>query len=110
MISSYQRSSISTNNTVEVEPVVGRPQSKEPSIRRMLGIGFLSVGMACLLVSAISSMPHGSPFRMEMIPIEMEGRSLKLNEEVTSLEEGCEATVIRKLLMFVMCYRHFDYT
>jgi len=101
MVPSYQRN-ISNNDTVDLEPMERpRKERKVPSIRRIFGIVFLSAGIAFLLVSTISSIPHGSPFRMETIPIEMEGRTLKLNEESTSLEEGCEATIIRKL-MFVM--------
>ena len=75
-----------------------RERSAGTSVRRMMGIGCLSVGIACLLVAGISSMPHGSAFRMETIPIEMEGRSLSRNQEATALEEGCEATIVRKLL------------
>lgn len=69
------------------------------SLRRITGTGCLGVGIACLLVAAISSMPHGYHRMMETIPIEMEGNPLRRMEKATdhaALEEGCEANIIRK--------------
>ena len=66
-------------------------------------MAFLTVAVACILVASYSSMRQAFPYaHMEMIPIEMEGWSLSASEKRTdykALQDGCEATVIRKLGM-----------
>lgn len=103
---SYQQS-----REVECSPLVAEHATTYPDLhtngrktafraRRVIGITCLAVGVVCVLMTLfVASMPHLTPYRMETIPIELEGKSYSRLEKETdhaSVEEGCEATVIRK--------------
>lgn len=109
-MTSYQHD-FPTATSLEQSQAKGRFRSSLYTARRMVGLTFLTMGVVCIVMATFSSMRQAFPYaHMEMIPIELEGWPMHNTGEGTdhkTLQDGCEATVIRKSFLSIQSFPVF---